>query len=151
MNGEYVASPPTLSPRSHNVAMLNADTDTDRYPVNPFALAELISGEAIDWSKESDQTKRLEQIFKVSSAKIFDPGGMLYNGAKDLLRAALAQFVVQPEAFAAAQRSNGYLRSLGVDCAGWRELSGPSRVARLRGAFKPLPPKPRTLGPPRGG
>jgi hypothetical protein len=50
--------------------------------INPYALAEVLSGRRIDWSKVDDKPALLEQILDMPYAELFDPqfGGPLYIG-----------------------------------------------------------------------
>jgi hypothetical protein len=52
--------------------------------INPFALADLISGQRIPWKKLPDANRALEQILATPYEELFDPkyGGPLYTGVK---------------------------------------------------------------------
>src|SRR5512135_2158720 len=52
--------------------------------INPFALAELISGQRIPWKDLPDAERVLEQILATPFDELFDPkfGGPLYLGLK---------------------------------------------------------------------
>lgn len=57
-------------------------TEATTAVINPFALAEVILGRAIDWSTVSDQRAVLESVLQFPYDELFDPvyGGPLYTG-----------------------------------------------------------------------
>ena len=52
--------------------------------INPYALAELVSGQSIPWKKIPDPQRVLEQILATPYEELFDPkyGGPLYTGLR---------------------------------------------------------------------
>jgi len=120
--------------------------DNQPHPMNPYRLADVAVGYAIDWGKVADPIARMSQILALKSDEMFDPAKspLLFMPALDAIkeaRARAARLMVPQTGPAQAQparvvqagpsESARVLDAMKLTCAEWRGMKDVAQRARI--------------------